>query len=327
MARKPQPGDPDFDWSQYAKFKQENDPLAEAQESLTRADQLSTDANTDGLLSIPERLAAITTKPDTRGKLRKTTEALSTGGNIALGASLPAMINPAIGGALATGGGLATVPDYLRRMIAPDEDEERPGVMETGIQGLSLLPAVSSLKGLRNAARMEKAAAGAKWHGPRRDPSLTTAAKHTTPGADVRANFPYEPAVRGKAGNVIQEGRNSPLSGLGKAVEAPSSRYYAQDVLEQPGSQRFMQEGAKKHGPTVRASQEASDAVESERLMGALRKHQAAGDATFEAQLIGPEVDLTDETLLSPLDRLSRLSRARSKARGFGSNSALAEGY
>jgi uncharacterized protein YjeT (DUF2065 family) len=191
----------------------------------------------------------------------------------------------------------------------------------------------------------------------------------THPGQNVEAHRPYEPAVRGKAGNVIRAGRgnfadtgSANTFGTGKpgtafgspaslsalddlagptqrvqkgersgALDAlrgeawPESRYYAGDTLDNPASQRYMEEQAAKNAPVADAAQARSDAAELERLMNARRAHQVAGDAQFDTNLEGPEIDLSHQ--LSPLDRLARLSRARSKARSFGSNSALAEGY
>jgi uncharacterized protein YjeT (DUF2065 family) len=205
----------------------------------------------------------------------------------------------------------------------------------------------------------------------------SSAEKHTTPGADVEAHRPYKPAVRGKTGNVIQEGRGTSLDGLRKAAEpdlfdqfqasqagpakpfdmdgqsyaadasgshkavsslsalddlaAPTNRIqrdqptvYADRLLDQEGSRRYMDEQFKKNNSTAKAVRNVTDNAESERLMNAFRNHEAAADAQLDTHY-GPEMDLSDETL-SPLDRLARMSRGRSKAPAFATNTLLNEG-
>lgn len=215
----------------------------------------------------------------------------------------------------------------------------------------------------------------------------SSATKHTTPGADVKAHWPYEPASRGKGGNSTPgfEGRNSPKPNIPPALSAlddlagPSSQmkqqkgdlmdeyqasvdgpakpfdmdgqhyaddgtgshtvvnpsdtrppgtYHAQDVLDQPGSQAFMNNEHAANKPIADARQARSQAEETDRLLGALHAHQAAGDAAFDSHLTGPEVDMSHELAgLSDLDRASRVSRARAQARAAGGNTAFAPGY
>lgn len=162
----------------------------------------------------------------------------------------------------------------------------------------------------------------------------SSATKHTTPGADVEANRPYAPAVRGVGGNVIQEGRGS-LGGLEEAVRPRSAEadaftkdaapeVYAKELLDQPGSQTFMNN---EHAANTGV---ADDALGKNRsfidLGDAEQAKQAYLDAVGEDH--GPEVDITHELAgLSNLDRASRLARARSAARAGGANTPFAERY
>jgi hypothetical protein len=154
--RKPEPGDVDFNWETM-------DPntvdrlLAEAHGSLDSADQLATETDSARLAKLPASLAALREPYDTRGPVRKFTEPLANVGNKAMLAGIPAgAINPLIGGAMMSGGGLATIPDYLRKLIAPEGDESRPGMMESGGAALALLPAAGSLRSLRTVAQDAK---------------------------------------------------------------------------------------------------------------------------------------------------------------------------
>lgn len=156
--RKPEPGDVNFQWGV-------DDPntvdrlLAEAHGSLDSADQLAQETGSARLAKLPASLAALRQPYDERGPVRKFTEPLAEVGNKAMLAAIPAGINPAIGGALLTGGGLATLPDYLRKLIAPEGDESRPGVVDTGMAGLAMLPSTGALRGLRGLARGAEEAA------------------------------------------------------------------------------------------------------------------------------------------------------------------------
>lgn len=167
----------------------------------------------------------------------------------------------------------------------------------------------------------------------------------THPGQDVEAHRPYRPAVRGQAGNVIQEGRGEvkqppsigglmgAIGGLDDLAASPAVKemgkghhsYSAEDVLKNPQSERYMNEQYAKNKPAADFARGVSDAEESGRLMDALDAHKAAADAQFETNLEGPEVDLSPE--LSTLDRLARLSRTRAASRSRRGNTALAEGY
>jgi hypothetical protein len=234
MPRIPQPGDPDFDWSKYDEFKRGNDPLADAKRTLAGADQFADETGSAGIASIPERLASLSKKPDTRGIARRITEPLAKGGDVALMASLPAMINPAIGGALATGGGLATLPDYVRRIIAPEEDEQAPGYMETGMQGLAMLPAVGALRGLKGAMREV---------GP-----LSRGAAL----AESEASGIPQYAGRFQSKEIPYQLDRGSLKGLKTAakVERAAPEVYAEAELSKPGSQAYLEsQFAKNHQP------------------------------------------------------------------------------
>lgn len=180
----------------------------------------------------------------------------------------------------------------------------------------------------------------------------------THPGQNVEAQRPYGPASRGESGRAVPgfEGRNSPgrvegpktfansvraekrnpngghVSALGALddLAGPTQRmqrksYSAQDVLDNPASQRYMNEQFDQNQPVADAARVRSDDDEAARLLGALRKHQAAGDATFDSHLTGPEVDLSDA--VSPEAALSKLSRGRAQTHSRRRNSALAETY
>lgn len=149
--RKPEPGDVDFDWGTMDANNVDR-LLAEAKGTLSRADELSAETDAPRLAKLPASLAALKQADDTRGPVRKFTEPLAHAGNTAMLAAIPAGVNPAIGTALLAGGGLATLPDYLRKLVAPEGDEDRPGVMETGMAGLAALPASGALRGLRGIA-------------------------------------------------------------------------------------------------------------------------------------------------------------------------------
>jgi hypothetical protein len=160
--RTPQPGDADFNWDTYDSFRAENDPLKDAQETLYNAKLFGAKNNTIRLAAAPESLAALKAQGDHRGTTRQITEGLSTvGGNVAL-AGLPASyINPIVGGAMMTGGGLATLPNYLRKEFSPEEDEAPADNWDRGFAALAALPGVNSLKGLKSAKTLAPELEGA----------------------------------------------------------------------------------------------------------------------------------------------------------------------
>jgi hypothetical protein len=155
--KKPEPGDLEFQWGV-------DDPnnvdrlLAEAQLSLANADALDMNTGAERLAQLPASLAALRRPDDVRGPVRKITEPLANIGGKAMLAAIPAGINPAIGSALLAGGGLATLPEYIRRVIALEGDEERPGFMETAGAGLAALPATGALGALKSLAGYGKEA-------------------------------------------------------------------------------------------------------------------------------------------------------------------------
>lgn len=217
--RTPQPGDPDFDWGTM-------DPnvvdklLAEAHGSLDRANALSSETDSGRLAKLPASLAALRRPDDTRGPVRKFTEPLAQGGNAAMLAAIPAGVNPLIGGALLTGGGLATVPDYLRKMIAPEGDEERPGVVESGLTGLALLPAAGSLRGLKEIANPTAdlmAGRALAYDGP-------SVARRGTSAIDrLMASSSFENLPRGNVSMASEQNmRRNPLTGEVFAGDSPT---------------------------------------------------------------------------------------------------------
>lgn len=155
--RKPEPGDLDFNWDTM-------DPntvdrlLNEAKLALAQADAVDVTSQNQGggsaeqVANIPASLAALQETGDKRGLARRITEPLAGAGQMAQGMALPAgAMQPAIGAALGLGGTLATVPDYLRRMIAPEEGEDF-GAMEGGLTAAGVVPLMRpALKGLKAA--------------------------------------------------------------------------------------------------------------------------------------------------------------------------------
>jgi hypothetical protein len=170
------------------------------------------------------------------------------------------------------------------------------------------------------------------------------------PGQDVEAHRPYAPAVRGKVGNTIREGRNSPLDGLKKAVGGPldnvsatdalhggdsfiegagtqaKAPYFAGDLLDNPQSQQFQNNEYAANKPIADAARNASKDTEAERLLKSLRNHEAMGDAEFDRHLTGPEIDLFENDR-SIADRLARLDRNRARSHSSRTNSPLNEKY
>lgn len=124
------------------------DAVTLAKDTLGKADEFANQTGSADIAALDERLAALRSKPDTRGLARRITEPLAGAGNIALATSVPASINPVIGGALATGGGLAVLPDLARRLIAPEEDENVPGGVEIGLSALGAAPGLRGLRGV-----------------------------------------------------------------------------------------------------------------------------------------------------------------------------------
>ena len=124
------------------------DAVTLAKDSLGRADEFADQTGSADIAALEDRLAKLRSPEDKRGIVRRITEPLARAGGIAQAASLPASINPVIGGALGAGGTLATVPDLLRRYLAPEEGEEAPGLVEGGLTAAAVLPSVRGLRSL-----------------------------------------------------------------------------------------------------------------------------------------------------------------------------------
>lgn len=143
-------GSIEYDNWNYEHPEEARDVVAEAEGSLGRANRLAAETGSARLAALPASLAALRQAADTRGPIRQITEPLASGGNAAMLAALPAgLINPIVGSALLTGGGLATLPDYFRKVVAPEGNESRPGIIESGMAGLAALPAGGAIRGLR----------------------------------------------------------------------------------------------------------------------------------------------------------------------------------
>lgn len=95
--------------------------LAEAYESLGRADELGQQTGSRSLASLPGRAADLSVDRQ-RPSLRALTESIATPAPYLAGASLLPGVQPA--GAAAA---LLSAPDIVRRLIAPEEDESRLG--------------------------------------------------------------------------------------------------------------------------------------------------------------------------------------------------------
>ncbi len=124
--------------------------LADAKNTLQNAEQFGAKNDSAEIAGIPASLAALQATTDKRGGYRKFTEGLGTVGAGLGAAALPtAFVGAApLAASLGTASSAAMVPDYLRRMINPESDETRPGLMESA---LTVLPAAASLRGLRGA--------------------------------------------------------------------------------------------------------------------------------------------------------------------------------
>jgi hypothetical protein len=150
MPHIPQPGDPDFDWSQYDRYKRTApDPVQAAKDFLAQAPDLSHVAD------LEDRASALTgPKHGLRESLRDITEPMATvGGGALLGSLIPGPQSPVLGGA----GIMMTSPDALRRMLVPVEGESRLGGLAEA--GLNMLPALKGLRSARQLASVEEGAA------------------------------------------------------------------------------------------------------------------------------------------------------------------------
>lgn len=248
------------DWN-YQHPSEARDVVGEAKGSLSRANQLSQETDSGRLANIPASLAALRRPDDTRGPVRRITEPLAEGGNAAMLAGLPAgAVNPVIGGGMMAAGGLATLPDYLRKMIAPEGDEERPGVVESGMAGLAMLPMAGSVRGLR---------------------ALSAAGPELEPGAELaREVVNTAKGYRAEGQSMRQAGQRAGFP-LGKSAEVPYREMAEQPI--QPGQlfpyqSEHMQSlrGLPQQGP-----QSFADAVRSESSRVKSPFEQMASEGAF----------------------------------------------
>lgn len=119
-------------------FLAKPDPYANP--TLTPDDQAGLDARLDWNGQNNQMAADIAQQR--KGGVRRATEAMSTGGDIASLASLPLLPMPALSGAAMALGGMLHAPDQLRRAYAPQDGETRPGLGEALSTGLEMLPGV-----------------------------------------------------------------------------------------------------------------------------------------------------------------------------------------
>ena len=138
--------------------------------------------------------------------------------------------------------------------------------------------------------------------------------------ADRRQFGPAKPLDELSVPEAMQGGERF-LAGARSRGQAKTP-YYAGDVLSHPGAQAYLARESAANRPIAQASQEASDTAEADRLMQAYKAHQGAADAQFEAQLTGPERDLSGQVS----NRLARLSRARARSKAARGNSPIEEG-
>ena len=162
-----QPGDPGFDWSTYDEFRAGNDPLAEAQRSLTRANQLATETGSADIAAIPVDLNKIVqAHRQERPSLRALTEGIATPAPWLLGAAIPASLTGVGGAALGVAGTALAAPDILRRAIYPESDESRLGAIAEGATYTGGPAAVSAgskaLKSMLAGRRTRQAYTGAR---------------------------------------------------------------------------------------------------------------------------------------------------------------------
>jgi len=178
----------------------------------------------------------------------------------------------------------------------------------------------------------------------------------THPGQDVQAHWPYEPTVRGQSGNVIREGRNPPahnnpaLSFVDDAVGAGNSQKKEPMSYEAALADLSAMPVKVSGNPTRPLTPEIMNRpmppelkraiAENVRKPGDIRGVNLAESTPsqqadyLEAQSIlnkklglpvpGPVHDLSP---FSTETGLAKLSRARARARSFGKNSTLPEGF
>jgi hypothetical protein len=320
--RKPEPGDPNFQWGV-------DDPntvdrlLEEARGSLGRADQLSAETDAPRLAMLPASLASLRQPMDTRGPVRKFTEPLADVGGKAMLAAIPAGINPAIGGALLAGGGLATLPDYFRKLIAPEGDETRPGIMETGMAGLAALPATGALHGLRSLTGLGKGAeALANPAADLLEARWARALGNEGPQAVGRALAFEGPQVAGRGSSAIEKllaspsFENLPRGAVSKAK--PASIAALKIAGPQQGPMTFADavraEAKRVKSPFEQMQQEG--AFQGDRTTGQFKEGSgglsdvAAGRVSRNDMPWEP-IDLSSEQPLSLMERLAARSQER----------------
>jgi hypothetical protein len=238
--------------------------LDAAKQTLGSANEFADQTGSADIAALDDRLAALRSKPDMRGLARRITEPLAGAGNIALATSVPASINPVIGGALATGGGLAVLPDLARRLIAPEADENAPGGVELGLSALGAAPGLRGLRGMLKEA--------APFIGPLGD--LEGAA-----GIGGRA-LAYEGAQAG-----ARPAERMSVSALQKLMETPS-------FANLPRGQVSMARIAKGAAPSVGEAQGAqsfADAVRGEaaRVKSPFERMAMAGEFAGDRSVRG----------------------------------------
>lgn len=193
--------------------------------------------------------------------------------------------------------------------------------------------------GMANGLSREQAAQRAGW-----PLGESSAEPHTTPGADVQAHWPYEPHVRGVNGNVISGGdgtlqvnnpktpwtpNRSSLGGLEEAMRPRSAEadaftkdveptVYAKDLLDQPGSQRFMNDEYARNKPLADQALGKNDTYDLNEARKVESRVLGAGDEEDMGQQLAS---------LSDLDRASRLARARALGTATRTHTPLAEGF
>lgn len=248
------------------------------------------------------------------GLLRKGAAILHPGLGTLAGAVGPEMLSGAGRAVERFGGRVADLPnspslEALKKLGNKDvgaavRDTFTPTPTADELAAGSVRETVNTARGLMNNGQSRaQASQRAGW-----PLGKSSAEKHTTPGADVEANRPYAPSVRGKNGNVIREGRGS-LEALRKVTKREPPTVYAADLLDQPGSQDYMNRQFEQNKPV------ADRALGKDRPLADLDEASRA------------EQDYLDAAMdFSPLDRLARLSRTRGQAPAFTNNSLLNEG-
>lgn len=200
----PRPGDSDFDWSQYDKYKKANDPLGEAKVALARAQKLSDNTDAPNLGGLRDRMNDLSEESRNaqpysgREWARGLTEGTdSAAGLMGLAAMAPTPASPL----LATASGALMMPGAARRMIMPEEDESRTeGAIQAALGSLGFGAVRGAAGGaIKGVSKKAKSSLSALKHyiAPGEDAGVT-ATREAVDMARSLKDIGYEPRTAGK---------------------------------------------------------------------------------------------------------------------------------